>query len=60
LVRISDHYGAAQARGKAHTSLSGHENIKYSLIEAPDRLREAQAYERESKKALPGYVESEE
>ncbi|MDQ6733281.1 MAG: hypothetical protein M3Z35_04060 [Nitrospirota bacterium] len=58
-MRISDDYGAAEARGKAHTSLSGHEDIKYSLIDAPDRLREAQAFEQESKKAVTGYVESE-
>jgi len=43
LLRISDDYATAHARGKAHTTLSGHHTIKYSLIEAPDRLREPQA-----------------
>ncbi|MBA2253201.1 MAG: hypothetical protein H0W13_10970 [Nitrospirales bacterium] len=57
LLRISDDYVAAYAREKAHTSLSGHEDIEYSLIEAPDRLRDAQAFEQESKKAVKGYVE---
>jgi hypothetical protein len=33
-------------------SLSGHLNIEYSLIEAPDRLSVAQAFEKESKKAV--------
>ena len=57
LVRVSDNYSAAHARGKAHTNLSGHPTIKYSLIEAPDRLKEAQAGETESKKTVTGYVE---
>jgi hypothetical protein len=50
LLRVSDHYAAAHAMGKAHTSLSGHENIKYSLVQAPDRLRDVQAVEPESEK----------
>ena len=58
LLRVSDNYTAAHARGKAHTGLSGHLTIKYSLIEAPDRLREAQAGETESKKTVKGYVEA--
>lgn len=57
LTRVSDNYAAAHARGRAHTSLSGHPSIRYSLIEAPERLREAQACEKDSTKAVEGYVE---
>jgi hypothetical protein len=55
-MRVSDNYAAAHARGKAHTSLSGHPSIKYSLIEGPERLRAAQACENLSTKAGKGYV----
>ncbi len=57
LVRISDDYAAAHARGKAHTSLSGHQALTYSLIEAPERIRDAQAEEQRSRKGVKGYVE---
>lgn len=42
LVRMADDYGSAHARGKAHSQLSGHTEIKYNLIEAPDRLKSAE------------------
>ncbi len=57
LVRVSDDYSAAYARGKAHTSLSGHQALAYSLIEAPERLRDAQGVEQHSRKMVMGYVE---
>ena len=41
LVRMADDYKSAHARGNAHIRLSGHASIKYSLIEAPDRLKGA-------------------
>ncbi len=57
LVRVADDYSAAHARGKAHTSLSGHQRLTYSLIEAPERLKFAQAVEKLSQKTVQGYVE---
>ncbi len=57
LVRAADDYSAAHARGKAHTSFSGHQALAYSLIEAPERLRDAQGIEQRSRKAVKGYVE---
>jgi hypothetical protein len=41
LVRMADDYGSAHARGNAHVRLSGHPKIQYTLIEAPDRIRDA-------------------
>jgi hypothetical protein len=47
LVRVADDYKSAHARGNAHARLSGHAEIQYSQIEAPERikgaLREAKA-----------------
>jgi len=40
LVRVCDDYTTAHEKGKTHTRLSGHHGIKYSLIEAPERLQE--------------------
>ena len=57
LVRIADDYTAAHARATAHTHLSGHHSLEYSVIEAPERLRLAQAFEQRSRKAVRGYVE---
>jgi hypothetical protein len=57
LIRVLENYAAAHARGKAHTSLSGHPHIKYSLIQAPDRLKDVQAHEKDSTKRVKGYVE---
>ena len=42
LVRMADDYASAQARGKAHISLSGHPKVEYSQIIAPDRIKGAQ------------------
>jgi hypothetical protein len=44
-------------RGKAHTSLSGHHALTYTLIEAPERIRLAHRVEQQSRKAVKGYVE---
>ena len=41
LVRMADDYGSAHARGNAHIRLSGHPHIKYSQIEAPERMNGA-------------------
>ncbi len=41
LVRMADDYGSAHARGNAHVRLSGHPTIKYSQIEAPERIKGA-------------------
>ena len=57
LVRVADDYSAAHARGKAHTTLSGHHAVTYSQVEAPERLRLAQAVEQRSRRAIKGYVE---
>jgi hypothetical protein len=57
LVRVSDDYPTAHARGKAHTSLSGHHALTYTLIEAPERIRLAHRVEQQSRKAVKGYVE---
>jgi hypothetical protein len=38
---MADDYGSAHARGNAHIRLSGHPNIKYSQIEAPERIKGA-------------------
>ena len=54
LVRVSDNYSAAYARGKAHTGLSGHLTIKYSLIEAPDRLKRRRRARGRGRKQLRG------
>jgi hypothetical protein len=53
LVRVCDDYTDAHERGKAHTSLSGHHAIKYSLIEAPERL-EKKKRSRKTVKGGPG------
>jgi hypothetical protein len=34
-------YGSAHARGNAHIRLSGHPQIMYSRIEAPERIKNA-------------------
>jgi hypothetical protein len=38
---MADDYGSAHARGNAHIRLSGHPNIKYAQIEAPERIKGA-------------------
>ena len=48
LVRMADDYASAQARGKAHITLSGHPKVEYSQIVAPDRIKGAQAEARAS------------
>jgi hypothetical protein len=57
LVRICDGHSAARARGKAHTSLNANHAVTYSVIDAPERLQLAQAFEEQSRKAVKGYVE---
>jgi hypothetical protein len=57
LVRVSDDYSAAHARGKAHTSLSGHHGLTYTLIDAPERIKLAQRVEQQSRKAVKRYIE---
>lgn len=42
LIRMAHDDGSAQARGKAHSQLSGHTEIKYTLIESPDSIRNAE------------------
>jgi hypothetical protein len=56
LVRVSDDYSAAHARWKAHTSLSGHHGLTYTLIDAPERIRLAQRVEQRSRKTVKGYI----
>lgn len=41
LIRMADDYSSAHARGNAHIQLSGHPKIRYSQIEAPDRIKDA-------------------
>ena len=57
LVRVCDGHSAAHARANAHTSLTAHYALTYSVIDAPERLQLAQACEERSKKAVKGYVE---
>jgi hypothetical protein len=57
LVRIADDHIAAQARAAAHNHLSGHQNPEYTVVETPERLKLAQAFEQRSRKAVTGYVE---
>ena len=57
LVRVCYGHSAAHARGRAHTSLNANHALTYSVIDAPERLPLAQAFEEESKKAVKGYVE---
>jgi hypothetical protein len=38
---MADDYGSAHARGNAHIRLSGHPNMKYAQIEAPERIKGA-------------------
>jgi hypothetical protein len=38
---MADDYGSAHARGNAHIRLSGHPNLKYVQIEAPERIKVA-------------------
>ena len=57
LLRIADDYTAAHARATAHTHLSGHHGLQYTVVEAPERLRLAQAFEQRSRKTVMGYVE---
>jgi len=39
LVRVCDDYTSAHARGAEHTRLSGHQGLKYEVIQAPERLQ---------------------
>jgi hypothetical protein len=57
LIRIGDNYPAAHARAIAHTQLSGHAEIEYAILDDPDRLRVAEAFERRSARRVNGYVE---
>ena len=52
LVRIADDYDSARARGKAHTSLSGHPKVGYSQIVAPDTIKVAQLEARASMESM--------
>jgi hypothetical protein len=56
-IRIADDHSAAHARAAAHMHLSGHQGMEYSIIESPDRLMLAQAFEQRSRKTVIGYVQ---
>lgn len=56
LVRIADDFAAAHARAAAHRHLSGHVRLEYCVVEAPERLRLAQAFEQRSTKTILGYI----
>jgi len=56
LVRIADDYAAACARASAHRHLSGHIRLEYCVVEAPEQLRLAQAFEQRSTRTILGYV----
>jgi hypothetical protein len=56
-IRLADDHTAAHARAAAHMHLSGHQGIEYSIIESPDRLMLAQAFEQRSRKTVTGYVQ---
>ena len=55
LVRIADGHAAAQERASAHRHLSGHTRLEYCVIEAPERMRLAEAFER-STRNISGYA----
>lgn len=57
LFRVADDYASARARGKAHAALTGHGRLHYSLVDAPDRIKVAQAFEALSQKLVTGYAE---
>src|ERR1051325_3104065 len=57
LIRLAVSDRAAHARATAHTEVSGHDRIEYSIITDPDRLRVAEAFERRSARRINGYVE---
>jgi|GEM_PF-2256038 hypothetical protein len=57
LVRVSDNPAAAQARARAHTSVTGHSGLLYECIESPERIKLALAFEQRSLKTVRGYVE---
>ena len=56
LIRVAEDYRGAHARATAHTHLSGHYDLEYSALDAPQRLRLAQALEQRSQKTIHGYV----
>lgn len=57
LLRVADEYASAQARGQAHAALTGHRRLHYALVDAPDRIKVAQAFEAWSEKLVTGYTE---
>jgi hypothetical protein len=56
LIRVAQDYAGAHARATAHTHLSGHDDLEYSVLDAPERLRLARAFEQRSQKTIHGYV----
>jgi hypothetical protein len=57
LFRVADDYASARARGKAHAALTDHGRLHYSLVDAPDRIKVAQAFEALSQKLVTGYAD---
>ena len=56
-IRIADDPTAARARASAHMHLSGHLGMEYSIVDSPDHLRLAQAFDQRSRKTVTGYVQ---
>jgi hypothetical protein len=57
VFRVADDYDSAQARGTAHVALTGHRRLRYSLVDAPDRITVAQACEAWSQKLVTVYAD---
>ena len=57
LFRVADDYPSAEARAKAHMALTGHSRLRYSLVDAPVRIKVAQAFDAWSQKLVTGYAD---
>jgi hypothetical protein len=55
-MRLAQDYPGARARAAAHTHVSGHYDVEYAIVETPDRLRLAKAFEQRSQESIHGYV----
>lgn len=52
LVRVAGDYASGQARGQAHRAVTGHRQVHYALIDAPEGIKVAQAFEAWSEKLV--------
>ena len=57
LFRVADDYPSGQARGQAHTAVTGHRQVHCALIDPPERIKVAQAFEAWSEQLVRDDVE---